>query len=788
MKTQLKRFILAALVILTNCWGLYAATDVNNVTPTHWYKFDNNLNSDGSTSLDLNSGTPTYEASADGQAAVLAASRYPYSSSGTKVSLGTGDFTILTAAKTANLSHGIIWAIGRNDSACGVALVAVDANKVAVRVFGNGTQSSWPSGGSDLLTVTVNNAATAYHYYTLVYTKSSNTCTLYVDGEVADSVNQQLSNCNNLNFQLGSLFNDGYTARGMVQGNGIRIDDFRVYQSALTAEQLAWQAQHYTYFRFTFKQPYATDQYKCTIVQLSELSLYDANGTRINQGTYTSLATNTAPSSLAANQVVFGTKATLGYDKKYYDTSESPVCLFDGNTATKFCANANTFTMSALSESTWLTISFRVPAGTAAAASYSFTTANDCTPARNPSSWTVEGSCDGTTWTTLDSQTGQGATPTALKTEGTRYAIAGTPSHSASGKTIELTASPNPVGTSASVNGGWVAVKQENVEPTKLALEGTDGGVFDTGAVTDADYRSVSLTHTYGNLGVYEQKTFYVYALPAFGKKFTGWTGPGVSSGTVVSQGALGSNTARKTTLTGRTTSNYSYPSVDQRTFTTLTANFTDLDPNQIVDIPSHVGDEVTLHFYSPTASTWATVVDGFFISGTSPMPATYGTIKRSHDNNTAVNHFSVTLTATSALSGKVGQLSVIDDAGNNYCYTLTMLPRRYTCRYESTHDVNINLPAVSDNAWSNHTSSDSSVVTVPSGEISGSVLTATQVGAGSATVTTSNYNENQTTAGCMGADCSFAVTVYDPLAINLCEGDYVKGGFRAARNQNWFM
>lgn len=47
---------------------------------------------------------------------------------------------------------------------------------------------------------------------------------------------------------------------------------------------------------------------------------------------------------------------------------------------------------------------------------YDWATANDSTPQRNPNNWTILASNDNSTWTTVDTQTGQGATPTTTFT------------------------------------------------------------------------------------------------------------------------------------------------------------------------------------------------------------------------------------------------------------------------------------------------------------------------------------------------------------------------------------
>ena len=58
---------------------------------------------------------------------------------------------------------------------------------------------------------------------------------------------------------------------------------------------------------------------------------------------------------------------------------------------------------------------------------YDWAMANDMTPDRNPNNWFVLGSNDGSTWTTLDTQTGAGGTPTALHTYAAGWPLAPQP-------------------------------------------------------------------------------------------------------------------------------------------------------------------------------------------------------------------------------------------------------------------------------------------------------------------------------------------------------------------------
>lgn len=257
---MMKSKITKALALTAAVFGLQsftnaamADTDELGLTPKHWYKFNGNLNSSGATALTIGGENgDSYVDAMDGQAYKFRDDTdpkcHPY---GSGIARGNGDFTVVAAAKTADLDHGIVWSQGTKTSARGFALVAVGADKVAVRKFG----SNWSSAGEDIITATVSDATTAYHVYTLVYQNSGYKFTLYVDdnvepagsGTVGDSASQGFPNDN---WQFGSLF--AGLNYSMVMGIGICMDDYRLYQQALKTDQIA------TIYKTTFKykQPF----------------------------------------------------------------------------------------------------------------------------------------------------------------------------------------------------------------------------------------------------------------------------------------------------------------------------------------------------------------------------------------------------------------------------------------------------------------------------------------------------------------------------------------------------
>lgn len=162
-----------------------AETDENGQMPKHWYKFDGNLNSSGETALTISGENgASYAEGVSDQAYAFENGYHPY---GSGMSRGTGDFTVVTVAKTANLDHGIVWAQGSSGTSRGFALTAVGDDKVAVRKFG----ADW-GGDGDIITANVPDASEKYHVYTLVYRNSGFQFALYVGVPLVNSSEQCL--------------------------------------------------------------------------------------------------------------------------------------------------------------------------------------------------------------------------------------------------------------------------------------------------------------------------------------------------------------------------------------------------------------------------------------------------------------------------------------------------------------------------------------------------------------------------------------------------------------------
>lgn len=149
---------------------------------------------------------------------------------------------------------------------------------------------------------------------------------------------------------------------------------------------------------------------------IAEFSLYAADGSRVNKGTFTSKSVD-SPAALAANQVALTTSGKVS-------NWENIDKVFDGDANTKLYVSGLTPSAKAP-----IAFTFRLPESAARVAGYSFTTAADTSVnndhLRNPTAWTIEGSFDGETWYVLDERT-DASTPHTNCTEyngGVPYAV-----------------------------------------------------------------------------------------------------------------------------------------------------------------------------------------------------------------------------------------------------------------------------------------------------------------------------------------------------------------------------
>ncbi len=163
--------------------------------------------------------------------------------------------------------------------------------------------------------------------------------------------------------------------------------------------------------------------------------------------------------------------------------------LYDNNTSTKMYAGTPM--------PRFVTFDFGTPK---AFTGYAWSTANDSTPARNPSNWTVLGSVDNSTWVTLDTKTGAGATPTATFTWAAGWPLSILPPTTAvqlaGGATLDLNGRCQIVASLAdSGGGGGSIINSASATPVSLLINSASGSTTFSGTISDSgSANAVSLT------------------------------------------------------------------------------------------------------------------------------------------------------------------------------------------------------------------------------------------------------------------------------------------------------
>lgn len=146
---------------------------------------------------------------------------------GTDFGFGGGDFTIFAVIKAPTETGKCIFALGGQQGTDGLlGLRTAGANSVAV----------FTKGSTDLMTVSVEDSATMYHYYALKYDSTAHTIALSVDGgEFGEPVEYTCSTAGQ--FQFGGIYAGGTSGKTANATDGA-IDEFQLYTAKLTAEQI----------------------------------------------------------------------------------------------------------------------------------------------------------------------------------------------------------------------------------------------------------------------------------------------------------------------------------------------------------------------------------------------------------------------------------------------------------------------------------------------------------------------------------------------------------------------
>ena len=173
---------------------------------------------------------PTFVNGKNGNAGVFNGSYKPYYGSNTSgmSPFYAGEMTVTTLLKVKEANNTILWNFGSGWDV-GMALIAKDSSTMSV--------VSWTGGaaGSDVVSVTdIADLMNKWHLVTIV--ANANGTTLYVDGTSA-TVGTVLPGGISGQGQFGSIHGTAknYSA---VSGDGYLLDDWRVYDVALTAKEI----------------------------------------------------------------------------------------------------------------------------------------------------------------------------------------------------------------------------------------------------------------------------------------------------------------------------------------------------------------------------------------------------------------------------------------------------------------------------------------------------------------------------------------------------------------------
>ena len=173
---------------------------------------------------------PAFVTGKNGNAGVFDSSYKPYYGSNTsnKSPFYAGEMTVTTLLKVKEASNTILWNFGSGWSV-GMALIAKDSSTISV--------VSWTGGaaGSDVVSVTgIADLMNKWHLVTIV--ANANGTTLYVDGTSA-TVGKVLPSGISGQGQFGSIHGTAKNYNA-VSGDGYLLDDWRVYDAALTAKEV----------------------------------------------------------------------------------------------------------------------------------------------------------------------------------------------------------------------------------------------------------------------------------------------------------------------------------------------------------------------------------------------------------------------------------------------------------------------------------------------------------------------------------------------------------------------
>lgn len=297
----------AILAILTG--AAYGDVDETGVTPKHWYRFDNYKTSSGATEVSWGGseqGSASNCIASDmGKAyKTVNGSAHPWGSS---LQLGSGAYTIVISAKAPeNATAGKkapMFVIGGYGEGIGLFADPTDAStattkSVSLLVWGNAAASS-ETGYATVATFETD-IATKYHSYAIV--ANAGTYTLYVDGVSVGSYTGRAWT-GSKNFQIGGVnggFGGKLPASGFNRVSDVHIDDFRVYQEAVSADKLTTIST----LKYSINESGAIDEVTSGTYGVSVGTTRDLSGL--------TLPTITAPATVAAGATMTTDEAKTG--------------------------------------------------------------------------------------------------------------------------------------------------------------------------------------------------------------------------------------------------------------------------------------------------------------------------------------------------------------------------------------------------------------------------------------------------------------------------------------------
>ena len=220
--------------------GRYTTTiSGNTVTatvkaPANFMHYDFNAENSIASDSTYNFGNlnPTFVNGKNGKAGKFVTGTTPWYDTNTagKSPFHAGEMTVTALLKAREANNTILWNIGSTvyDSKTGIALIARDSSTLTLVAWVNG------GAGADVVSVTGVDVLNKWHLVAVV--SDANGTSLYVDDQ-SESVSTCLPSDINVRGQFGSIHGNR-KSYSVVGADGFLLDDWRVYDAALTATEI----------------------------------------------------------------------------------------------------------------------------------------------------------------------------------------------------------------------------------------------------------------------------------------------------------------------------------------------------------------------------------------------------------------------------------------------------------------------------------------------------------------------------------------------------------------------